>query len=56
MTVGPALVAATIRKALDRGWDPSQAGSAFTLNLTEGDLIDAMNAHAPSREIAFRLI
>ncbi|MGS2640880.1 hypothetical protein [Streptosporangium sp. G12] len=56
MTVRPALVAATIRRALDRGWDPSQAGSAFTINLTEGDLIDAMNAHSPSPGILFRLI
>ncbi|MDP9841533.1 hypothetical protein [Streptosporangium lutulentum] len=49
MTVRPALVAATIRRALDRGWDPSQAGSAFTLNLTEGDLSDVMKGHPPSR-------
>ncbi|GAA3009255.1 hypothetical protein [Streptosporangium longisporum] len=54
MTVRPALVAATIRRALDRGWDPSQTGSAFTLNLTEGDLNDVMNRHPPSHGITFR--
>ncbi|MER5650676.1 hypothetical protein [Streptosporangium sp. NPDC002524] len=53
MTVRPALVAATIRGALDRGWDPSQAGSAFTLNLTEDELSDAMNGHPPSRIVPF---
>ncbi|WP_204358426.1 hypothetical protein [Streptosporangium sp. 'caverna'] len=54
MTVRPALVAATIRRALDRGWDPSQAGGAFTLNLTEDDLSDGMNGHPPSHGIPFR--
>lgn len=56
MTVRPALVAATIRRALDRGWDPSQAGSAFTFNLTEDDLSDVMNGHPPSHRIPFRPI
>ncbi|MER5645778.1 hypothetical protein [Streptosporangium sp. NPDC002524] len=54
MTVRPTLVAATIRRALDRGWDPSQAGSAFTLNLTEDELSDVMNGHPPSHKISFR--
>ncbi|WP_440104214.1 hypothetical protein [Streptosporangium sp. H16] len=56
MTVRPALVAATIRRALDRGWDPLQAGSAFTLSLTEGDLTDVANAHPPSHGITFRVM
>ncbi|WP_440068982.1 hypothetical protein [Streptosporangium sp. OZ121] len=50
MTVGPALVAATIRRALDRDWDHSRAGGAFTLNLTEDELSDAMNGHPPLTE------
>ncbi|MEU8380346.1 hypothetical protein [Streptosporangium sp. NPDC048865] len=53
-TVGPALVAATVRGALDRGWDPSQTGSAFVFDLTEGDLSDVMKGHSPSRGITFR--
>lgn len=53
MTVRSALVAASIRRALDRGWDPLQVGSAFTLSLTEGDLTDVMNAHLPSHGISF---
>jgi hypothetical protein len=56
MTVRPTLVTATIRRALDRGWDPSQAGSAFTLNLTEDDLSDVMNGHSPSHGISLRLV
>ncbi|MEV0591815.1 hypothetical protein [Nonomuraea cavernae] len=43
MAIRPALVTATIRIALDRGWDPRQAGSAFNLELTDGDLIHGMN-------------
>ncbi|GAA4188623.1 hypothetical protein GCM10022252_24200 [Streptosporangium oxazolinicum] len=54
MTVRPTLVAATIRRALERGWDPSQAGSAFPLNLTEDELSDVMNSHPPSPGILFR--
>ncbi|WP_329428801.1 helix-turn-helix domain-containing protein [Streptosporangium sp. NBC_01495] len=56
MTVRPALVAATIQRALDRGWDLSQEGSAFTLKLTEDDLSDMMNGHLSSRGILFRLV
>ncbi|MEV8633776.1 hypothetical protein AB0395_19165 [Streptosporangium sp. NPDC051023] len=53
MAVRPALVAGSMRMALERGWDPRQAGSAFTLNLTEGDLTDAMNGRQPSYMVPF---
>ncbi|GAA3118889.1 hypothetical protein [Streptosporangium carneum] len=48
MAVRPALVSATIRRALDRGWAPHQTGNAFTLHLTEDDLTEAMNGRPPS--------
>ena len=35
--VGPALVAGCIRRALERGWNPGQQGSAFTLIATEDE-------------------
>ncbi|GAA3709677.1 hypothetical protein GCM10022224_089000 [Nonomuraea antimicrobica] len=38
--VRPALVAATIRRARTGGWDPSRAGNAFELTLTDEDLTD----------------
>ncbi|WP_203872277.1 hypothetical protein [Planomonospora parontospora] len=53
MTVRPALVAAVIRTALERGWDPRQAGSAFTLDLDENDLADLMGGQSPSYEVPF---
>jgi hypothetical protein len=53
MAIQPALVTATIRRALDHGWDSQQAGSAFTLNLTEDDLIDVMNGRQPSYTVPF---
>jgi hypothetical protein len=53
MAIQPVLVTATIRRALDHGWDPRQAGSAFTLSLTEDDLTDAMNGRQPSYAVPF---
>lgn len=35
--VGPALVAGCIRRALERGWNPGQQGSAFTLIATDDE-------------------
>lgn len=43
MAIRPALVTATIRMALDHGWDPRQAGNAFELALTDDDLTELMN-------------
>ncbi|XVQ85160.1 hypothetical protein ACQP2K_41210 [Microbispora siamensis] len=40
--VRPALVAAVIRMALYRGWDPRQAGRAFALDVTEDDLTEML--------------
>ncbi|WP_214106691.1 hypothetical protein [Acrocarpospora catenulata] len=37
-TVRPALVAATIRKALDLGWSPNRNGSAMIMDLSDNDL------------------
>lgn len=48
MTVRPALVAAVIRTALGRGWDPRQPGNAFTLDLGEDDLTDVMGGQPPA--------
>ncbi|MEU6430197.1 hypothetical protein ABZ860_30265 [Microbispora sp. NPDC046973] len=42
MSVRPALVAAVIRLALRRGWDPHQAGPAFDLDVTEDDLAEML--------------
>ncbi|MEV4567014.1 hypothetical protein AB0K12_24875 [Nonomuraea sp. NPDC049419] len=36
--VTPALVAACVRRALERGWDPGRSGSAVTLEVSEDDL------------------
>ncbi|MEV7006944.1 hypothetical protein [Streptosporangium sp. NPDC051022] len=52
-TVRPALVSATIRRALHCGWDPYQTGNAFTLRLTEDDLAAAMNGRPPSYVVPF---
>lgn len=38
LPVTPALVAACIRRALERGWDPGRPGPAMTLEVTEDDL------------------
>jgi hypothetical protein len=53
VAVRPALVAAIIRTALDRGWDPRQAGSAFTLDFNEDDLTDVMSGQSPSCGVPF---
>ncbi|GII90982.1 hypothetical protein [Sinosporangium siamense] len=52
MAVRPALVAAVIRTALERGWEPRRAGRAFTLDLDEDDLADVMGGQ-PSCRVAF---
>lgn len=38
LIVRPALVAAVIRTALGRGWEPAASGAPFRLSLTSGDL------------------
>ncbi|MEV4094777.1 hypothetical protein [Streptosporangium saharense] len=53
MAVRPALVSATIRRALHHGWDPHRAGNALTLRLTEDDLTEAMNGQLPSYVVPF---
>lgn len=53
MAVRPALVSATIRRALNHGWAPHQTGNALTLSLTEDDLTDAMNGQLPSYVVPF---
>ncbi|MCG5218601.1 hypothetical protein [Streptosporangium sp. KLBMP 9127] len=50
--IQPALVTATVRLALKRGWDPQQAGGAFNLKLTDGDLTDVMNG-PPAYDVPF---
>ncbi|MGI5269234.1 hypothetical protein ACQEUU_08795 [Nonomuraea sp. CA-218870] len=52
IAIRPALVTAAIRLALDRGWDPRRAGSAFLLELTDDDLT-AMTAGPPAYDIPF---
>ncbi|WP_221891361.1 hypothetical protein [Microbispora sp. KK1-11] len=42
MPVRPALVAAVIRMALHRGWDPWQAGPAVDFDVTEDDLAEML--------------
>ncbi|WP_433370605.1 hypothetical protein [Streptosporangium sp. CA-115845] len=53
IAIQPALVTATIRQALDRGWDPRQAGNAFDVGLTDDDLADLMNGQPPAYEVPF---
>ncbi|WP_219602097.1 hypothetical protein [Nonomuraea indica] len=53
MAVRPALVTATIRTALSRGWDPQQAGNAFELALTDGDLTELMAGQPPAYDVPF---
>jgi hypothetical protein len=53
MAVRSALVAAIIRTALERGWEPRQAGSAFTLDLNDDDLADVMDGQVPSYGVPF---
>lgn len=50
--IRPALVTATIRMALDRGWDPQRTGNAYNLELTDGDLTDLMNG-PPTYSVPF---
>jgi hypothetical protein len=38
LIVRPALVAAVIQTALDRGWQPASPGTPFLLNVASGDL------------------
>lgn len=51
MAIRPVLVMATIRRALDRGWNPWQAGNAFDLSLTDNDLTDLMAGQPPAYEV-----
>ncbi|SDJ29590.1 hypothetical protein SAMN05421874_101350 [Nonomuraea maritima] len=53
MAVRPALVTATIRMALNHGWDPRQAGNAFELALTDEDLAKLMNDQPPAYAVPF---
>lgn len=53
MAIRPALVSATIRRALKCGWDPHQIGNAFIFSLTEDDLTEAMNGQPPSYVVPF---
>ncbi|MEU7900297.1 hypothetical protein AB0B45_46625 [Nonomuraea sp. NPDC049152] len=53
MSIRPALVTATIRRALERGWNPCQAGNAVDLSLTDDDLTDLMNGQPPTYEVPF---
>ncbi|WP_226874086.1 hypothetical protein [Microbispora sitophila] len=53
MAVRPALVAAVIRMALKRGWDPWQAGHAFDLDVTEDDHLAEMLGGPPVYEVPF---
>lgn len=53
MAIRPAAVSATIRRALDRGWDPHQTGNASTLRLGEDDLVDPMNGWPRSYVVPF---
>ncbi|MFD2355608.1 hypothetical protein ACFSTC_49570 [Nonomuraea ferruginea] len=50
--VRPALVKAAVRMALDRGWNPRQAGNAFDLALTDDDLT-AMLHGPPTYTVPF---
>ncbi|MEU6412124.1 hypothetical protein [Microbispora sp. NPDC046933] len=52
MSVRPALVAAVIRMALQRGWDPRQGGRAFDLGVTENDLAEMLGG-PPAYEVPF---
>ncbi len=52
MAVRPALVAAAIRMALGRGWDPHQAGPAFDLDVTEDELAEMLGG-PPAYEVPF---
>ncbi|GAA4587428.1 hypothetical protein GCM10023194_36290 [Planotetraspora phitsanulokensis] len=53
MAVRPALVAAAIRAAHERGWDPQHAGNAFEPSLTDDDLTNLMNGRPPAYEVPF---
>ncbi|MFF4990234.1 hypothetical protein ACFY19_23845 [Streptosporangium saharense] len=53
MAVRPALVSATIRRALHHGWGPHRAGNALALSLIEDDLTEAMNGQRPSYVVPF---
>lgn len=55
MAIRPALVTATIRMALNHGWDPRQAGNAFELALTDEDLTKLMNDQPPAYAVPFVL-
>ncbi|MEN3536390.1 hypothetical protein AAH991_14845 [Microbispora sp. ZYX-F-249] len=50
--VRPALVAAAVRLALRRGWDPRRPGPAFACDVTEDDLA-AMPGGPPAYEVPF---
>ncbi|MFF0776420.1 hypothetical protein ACFYUK_46585 [Nonomuraea wenchangensis] len=53
MAIRPALVTATIRTALNHGWDPQQAGNAYELALTDEDLTELMNGQPPAYDAPF---
>ena len=53
MAIRPTLVTATIRMALDHGWDPWQAGNAYELALTDEDLTELMNGQPPGYDVPF---
>ncbi|WP_199565430.1 hypothetical protein [Spongiactinospora rosea] len=53
MAIRPALVTATIRMALDHGWDPQQAGNACELALTDENLAELMNGRPPVYDVPY---
>ncbi|MGW4474897.1 hypothetical protein ACWENQ_34955 [Nonomuraea sp. NPDC004354] len=53
MSIRPALVTATIRRARARGWNPCQAGNAVNVSLTDDDLTDLMNGQPPAFDVPF---
>ncbi|GGT47334.1 hypothetical protein GCM10010176_107680 [Nonomuraea spiralis] len=53
MAIRPALVTATIRMALNHGWDPQQASNAYELALTDEDLSELMNGQPPGYDVPF---
>ncbi|MEZ7125811.1 hypothetical protein ACBR40_10765 [Nonomuraea sp. AD125B] len=53
MAVRPALMMATIRMALDRGWHPRRTGSAFDLALDDEDVTELMHGQPPAYDVPF---
>jgi hypothetical protein len=50
LIVRPALVAAVIQTALDRGWQPASPGAPFLLNVASGG--ESISTCAPARRVA----